>query len=1089
MKTYVNGFSVNGPQNYPNNYEGFPSGLGAPHTANTNCKGFYTSASYGNNSPTTMNNLCFNTITTCGTAGDQYNNAGWKVDPASGKCVPPKGSTADACCQLNQIAYEGSGGTGPSSDGLPPIGAFFADTQQDIVTAFSAILATISQTATTRTVPAQLTTATVNGLPTSPVAATYAASFVPDARKPWSGEIIRVRSYCSGLAVTPVVPPAPGKPDPVHGDSYATNLAAQTKNHGRFFITVQGAGPQIDSARTMRPFASNADNTQPANYIGTEVGGLDDSLATGLGATFSQMLNIDDTTCKKASVLRVNPYPLGNTIQSVTMPALTQANCTKVIWDFAVAESGPVTPTGGFDYNFRCPDTGASVSQGRCSISGKTCTVALGAADECHQAPAIQGDTCAPLCTALGAIFRSSPVVVSPPHEILRDDGYQQFAAKRGKRRPTMFVSTTDGVLHGLMALETVDAAIGGALYGGATPGTPPYHEFFAFVPPAALPRLASSFPTGQQILLDGTPAVKDAVWYRDGTSVSPLNDWHTTLVAPFGAAGGGYYALNVSDADCSGNGDTECNGALGWNPAAPGVTVPRALTAGTGGDTSAGRQPGPHFLWQLTDFQQNGAEAAKLARVFQPSGSPPTNFYALFGKQTYTPAIGMLQMKAGATTVQVGVAILPGGIDGSAAKIGSPCTVGVDCCNRAVNGGYSTFGANDIASAALGQPYGPRGQVRKWAKTCNLDPVPGRGVTIVRLDTGEIIRHFGRKTQDVPQRVQGVTINSPFDSPIVGTPAIYPDLPGVPIQKIYVGDADGTIWSIDVSTPCDITNTSTCDPINGGQWRVKLFQDLFGNGILTTSTGAERSTPIALPILATTSPNGSTIINAASGEQENIISSNDENVVISVEDRRALPGTNGQSSFVNWTEILGGGASAGNVSGHPGERVTGPMTVFDRTLYFATDAPAPVGSICAGATQWLWGIDYAAPAGGVGASPANGGDCRWQTVAGAASDSSRGTCNLNTQIFKSNVTPITSGSIIPGVTVQASLACTSSGANDQFTSGLVGMTPSTYTISTGVSTVGGATGTGTNTSKSININRAPPRVSATLDAWAIVSD
>ncbi|HEY8079805.1 MAG TPA: hypothetical protein VIF62_36995, partial [Labilithrix sp.] len=676
VKTFVIGFSVNGTtQNYPDANEGFP-----PPLATKSCKGFLTDPAYGGSTGLTpsqevtkMQQLCFAQSPPC------YPT--WVTDPVSGKCLPPKASTMDACCQLNRIAYEGSGGAAPWAGDtvIPP---YFADSQKDITTAFSAILATITKSATTRTIPAQASNVTIPGLAT-PVAATYLASFVPDARKPWSGEIVRSRSYCNG---------APPAPTPIGsttglGDSYAYDLAQQAGAHKRFFFTAKGSpiGGTIDSARTMRPFSGNGDSLQLTSYSGQEVGGVDDTLKAV--ANFTDMLQIDDSTCKQSVVIRGGV--------ATPMPAQQKANCSNIIWDFTTAYSNNVT-FSGFDYNFRCPT--AAVNTGTCSISGNACTVNLGPA--ACAASNIPGDTCSPSCTALGAIFRSSPVVVPPPASFLRDDGYQQFAQGNRGRRPTMFVATTDGVLHGLMGLETGPPGVAGQ--GGSAPNAAPYYEFWSFVPPAVLPKLASNFPAGQQILLDGTAAVKDVLWYRDPSlpSATPQTDWHTTLVAGFGAAGGGYYALNVSDSDCGGNGANACLAGTGYTPAAPGVTVPVAKNAAnagssTQGGTSNGSEPGPHFLWQLTDIEKNGIETSKVTRQ-APPGAPAQTFVALFGKQTYTPAIATLQMTTGGgQPIQVGVAILPGGLDGTPVKGGA--------CTRATQGGYGVGfggGAYDVSPA-----------------------------------------------------------------------------------------------------------------------------------------------------------------------------------------------------------------------------------------------------------------------------------------------------------------------------------------------------------------------------------------------------
>ena len=168
--------------------------------------------------------------------------------------------------------------------------------------------------------------------------------------------------------------------------------------------------------------------------------------------------------------------------------------------------------------------------------------------------------------------------------------------------------------------------------------------------------------------------------------------------------------------------------------------------------------------------------------------------------------------------------------------------------------------------------------------------------MTIVRLDTGEIIAHFGRAAQDVPKKIAtGRVINSPFDSPVIGTPAIYPNAVGVTTQKIFVGDADGTIWRIDVSSPL-VAN-----------WKVTLFQDLFNTGLPAPPVGVDPSQPIAIPMILSQDPSGNLVVNAATGDQENIVVTNEVNYVYSIQEQRpAAVGTPGSAIIVDQSTITG---------------------------------------------------------------------------------------------------------------------------------------------------------------------------------------
>ena len=81
VKTYVIGFSVNGAGDPNIAYDGFPAAAGAIK----NCKPWY--PSFPAAAGVAMHAAC--------------------TPPAA--TVPPQGSTADACCKLNEIAYWGTG--------------------------------------------------------------------------------------------------------------------------------------------------------------------------------------------------------------------------------------------------------------------------------------------------------------------------------------------------------------------------------------------------------------------------------------------------------------------------------------------------------------------------------------------------------------------------------------------------------------------------------------------------------------------------------------------------------------------------------------------------------------------------------------------------------------------------------------------------------------------------------------------------------------------------------------------------------------------------------------------------------------------
>jgi type IV pilus assembly protein PilY1 len=1013
VKTFVIGFSVNGAGASTPANDGFPGAITAP---NNNCRGWFQSFGGDDETRTTaMQTFCSAT-------------------------PPPTGSTASACCKLNEIAYFGSGGTGPG----PHVPPFFAETQRDLVLAFGRVLALIAKTATTRTAPGYSPTITTT-VPAT-VQGNYVASFVPNAQKPWSGSLDRVRVSCNGIVPQAVTH------TPSEGDSYAQNLEAQARGKRRFFITVKAdATPNtgaIDSAGTIRPFtAATVGVDGIPDYKGGEVGGLqtsEDSFSTPLTPDAFEITN---ATCKRSK-----------TPQDTVIPPLTAGECSSVAWNFMAAWPDTLNKgTPSHDFNTRC----TSAATKRCSVSNSVCSLDT----DCPT-----GEVCVPPCPALGGIFRSSPVVVGPPYSITRDDGYRGFEAARNaaatRRRTAMFVASTDGVLHAFDALGTVNGPGTNATPAVGTHRTNANEfEMWAFVPPAVLPRLASNMPSGSQILLDGTVAVQDTVWDR-APGVTNKNLWHTTLVAGLGTTGGGYYALNVSDVDCGG--DTKFCGNAGAYQA---PTANNLTEVSTGADTTNGSKAGPHFLWQLTDVPEKvGSEKAKPVR--KDRDLPARDRVALFAQRTGTPAITTLYFDPttvsatgpGTAPREIGVAILPGGIDGPPS---TTATCGRD--PRALAGGTHSRSDSTLP---------PRTSVRQWGKTngscptVGTEPVPGRSLTLVRLDTGEIIRHFGRATQDVPQNLVGlsppVVTDSPFDAPIIGTPAVYPAQVASLGRRIFVGDADGTIWRVNVAST------------NPNEWKVELFQDLY-SGSLAGLPGPLDGQPIAVPLTVSTDPSGLLVINAATGDQDNIVYSPTpplpgtrapQHYVYSIREARDIAGS-GQFAEVLWSYRFPNAT---------GERVTGPMAVFDSKLYFATYLPKQPGGACTQDEAYIWGMNFTIPQ--TAGDRFSGGRQELCNDPIAADPYTAGapaaTCTTVQKLLAGN-------NLIPGVSILAQPTCSSLQTDSDFSGSGYSFNQQTSTQFKLMFGSGGAGGTAFPGVKTGAQSLATPKTPTTVDAWALV--
>ncbi len=624
---------------------------------------------------------------------------------------------------------------------------------------------------------------------------------------------------------------------------------------------------------------------------------------------------------------------------------------------------------------------------------------------------------------AFGDVFHASPVVVGPPGALLRDPSYDAFRATWNA------VPATSG--RGAVANGSTTKPRDTVVYVATNDGL--LHAFWAdetkeenneewsLLPPAVMPNLLSSYPSSHQFLLDGTPVVKDVVWERTtgNLDTTVANPWHTMLVAGFGPYQRGYYAVDVTNPDASGL----VSGSSTLNP------------------------PGPVFRWQLTKM-------------------PATN-YPIFAGQSAIPAITTLFMDPGdGVAREIGVAILPGGVD-----VGGPSSsaLGGPSCARA---------ATSSLSAPLGT-FPARDAVRCWnSHQKSTDVVNGRALTIARLDTGEILQVFARKADVLTfpsdtLLATGRIRDTPLDSPMTGTPIVYPSDVGAAATKIFVGDADGTIWRFDVSST---------EPAN---WTGQLYLDLYNKQVDTSTTAWADGQPFQVPMVASLDTAGELVLNAATGSTETF-DTNGTNYLYSVTEKvqgtPALP-----RAFVNWYF----GPQSTPVALRPGERVSGPMTVFDGTLYFATYAAASSSTVsCSSGSARLFGWDFVLPF-DTTCSPTDplascnrgqGGVRELQIPPAAPPDFVDPTVTNGAQ----------AGAVIPGVSIQATPACGSISAatTDNYVPGgthrsLSNVTAQTYSL---FAQVGGksATGTGAATGQ-VNLPVPTPGSPTVIDSWAAV--
>ena len=251
----------------------------------------------------------------------------------------------------------------------------------------------------------------------------------------------------------------------------------------------------------------------------------------------------------------------------------------------------------------------------------------------------------------LGDIYHSSPVAVGPPRIDIADESYNLFRRLPNVvNRPTVvYVGTNDGVLHAFVAEDWTDPISGDSYDAG--------FELWGFIPPIMVPKLESA-TTSHQIMVDGSPLIKD-VFYRRQPGDSPNGSiYHTVLLMGFRAGAPGYFALDVT------------------NPLEP------------------------EFLWQYVGEQPSGRGRGARRRT------TPLGFS--YG----TPALGQVLVDIGGTLQERAIALLPGGsgsLDEETARTSGP----VGCPAQGIGQPPVTSGTTNARSRQ--RCWGNVGRVLTW--------------------------------------------------------------------------------------------------------------------------------------------------------------------------------------------------------------------------------------------------------------------------------------------------------------------------------------------------------------------------------------
>jgi type IV pilus assembly protein PilY1 len=487
-------------------------------------------------------------------------------------------------------------------------------------------------------------------------------------------------------------------------------------------------------------------------------------------------------------------------------------------------------------------------------------------------------------CRLIGDIFHSTPQVVGSPSAALRDPSYARFALTHALRPVVLYTSTNDGFLHAFKVTSNNPTDFSDPTK--MVQNDSASNELWAFAPPAVLPNLYHLYPYNHQLLLDGIPTIADVVAVTPTTAGElPTTFERTSADAQSGANSWRTVLVQGFGAEHSGY------FALDVTNPVPDTTAPNDVTKG-----------GPRMLWQLTHdsdgknlFGRGGATPAITSLYFAPSNTSPAR--------------------------EIPVAILPGGPGGTQVSTGDGCPA----AGRA------------FTDSAIDDRYPPREKVHCY--DFSTGDTGARSLTIVRLDTGEIIRTFRQDAAEVNTTLQGRVIEAELDSPITGQPVPYPALAGAVADRIFVGDQDGRLWKVDVSSA------------NPSNWSMKLFFDLYPASFAGTSGhDFDDGQPIVIPPVVSVDDEDQVTLNVATGSQEGLgAAPGQQNYVYSLtEDVDAAQAI---SSKVTWYKKFGNG-----------ERIVGPMVLFNGELFFASFTPAAESDSCSSGVSRVWGMNYVEP-------------------------------------------------------------------------------------------------------------------------------
>ncbi len=405
----------------------------------------------------------------------------------------------------------------------------------------------------------------------------------------------------------------------------------------------------------------------------------------------------------------------------------------------------------------------------------------------------------------------------------------------------------------------------------------------------------------------------KQACRYNCGTdnvcnTSASDNQWRTVLVEGMGLAGSGYFAMDV----------TRAGGKTGRASVQP-------------------KTPDPVPLWEFDSDWERG-EVAKLAAI-NPDLVYPKNSDVLgdtkdphfihqcskdsthndyYWKQ---PFMGKSVSEAAIGTVAVKYKIDPNATD-----------------NPRIRRPVAVFSGGEYGE------YGP---------DCDRTARVGHAIYVVDLQTGSLLRRFVSYT-DPNDSAQP---QHRFENAVVGSPALYDAFPGSLVTRGFVGDDQGRLFRIDMSSD---------DP---AEWKVQLFFDPADPKWDSIIPDANRYGPASYkPALATGTKltDGDLLVFYGLGERGDLNAGQQKQLMVALQEHI--------STSLNTSNVATATADAkylwhvefdeptydghGKPTGGLAEKLTGAPVVFNRSVYFTTYVE-PAAAKCEPGWSRIYGMKF----------------------------------------------------------------------------------------------------------------------------------